>query len=141
MEKEGLVVPREYGRIISRLAPLSIISGIYALLMGHSFYIAIVPLSVGCTTYLYWHNPTYSWRRNLDMITVTMMCTYQAYRALYADYTYYYIILHGIGILSYLCGIHYYYERNEKYLGMLFHTGIHILPNIGNIILYSGNIY
>jgi hypothetical protein len=37
-------------------------------------------------------------------------------------------------------GIHCYYERNEKYLGMILHTGIHIFGNIGNIVLYSGNI-
>ena len=130
MTNEILVTPREYGRIISRLAPLSIFSGFYALLMGHSYDIAIVPLSVGCTTYLYWHNPTYSWRRKLDMVTVMTLCLYQAYRALYADYMYYYYILHATGIISYLLGIHCYYERNEKYLGMIIHTGIHIFVNI-----------
>jgi hypothetical protein len=141
MSQGLLVVPREYGRMISRLSPLSIISGLYALGQGHTLSIAIVPLSIGCTTYLYWHNPTYSWRRNLDMFTVVTCCLYQTYRALDADYTYYYMLFQCMGIFSYLCGMYCYYQRNLTHLGMVYHMGIHILPNIGNIILYSGNIY
>ncbi len=131
------VVPREYGKMITRLAPLSIISGIYAFLMGHGYDIAIVPLSVGCTTYIYWYNPTYSWRRKLDICTVIVMCFYQAYRAFGAEYAYYYYTCHLLGIISYILGIYY---KHKMYIGLLLHTGIHILPNIGNMILYSGRI-
>ncbi len=140
MSQDTLVVPRNYGQMIAHLAPISILSGLYGLWMGHGFDIVIVPFSVGCTTYLYWHNPTYSWRRNLDMATVTVMCLYQAYRALYAEYMFMYLLFHATGIASYLCGMHYYYNKEEHYIGMLFHVGIHILPNIGNMVLYSGKI-
>ncbi len=140
MTTENLIVSREYSRLILRLIPFTVANGLYAIVKGHS-YLALAPLSIASTTYLYWYKPSYSWRRYLDIITVLSMCSYQAYRALNSDYTYSYISLNIIAIISYITGLHYHYNRKEMYLGMVFHSGVHIFLNMACTILYSGNIY
>jgi hypothetical protein len=141
MTNEKLVTTKEHAAAILSLVPLSIISGCYALYMNQDTSIILVPFLVSGSSILYWTHPTYSWRRNVDMISVLYGSLYQAYRALYAEYMYYYFLSHGIGILCYFLGRHYHYTKNNKEAGLICHMGVHILANIGNMALYSGEIY
>ena len=134
-----LIVPKEYGNIIARLAPLSILSGSYAVYRGH-YGLSVVPFSVGITTYMYWNNPIYSWRRTLDMTVVITAALYQTWAAYYATYMIPYYVFKVLGIGSYLAGLYVHYVKNDQYAGILFHSGIHVFTNIGNFFLYSGDV-
>lgn len=61
---------------------------------------------------------------------------YMAYNAQYA--TMYYTIL-SIAVLSYPVGI-YYYNKKDYWKSTSAHILLHILANIGNIVLYTGYI-
>lgn len=137
MDKE--VVPRHYSKIIVRLAPLSILNGCYALYRGH-YRLCLIPYAVGLSTYFYWRNPTYSWRRTLDICVVVLGATYQGWMAYDASYAIFYYVFKMLGIGCYLAGVYYHWKKGDTYAGILFHTGIHIFTNIGNTILYSGDI-
>ena len=130
-----LIVPYDCAELIYNLAPLSFISSIVALCNGHTD-IWIVPFSVGCTTLLYWAQPTFGWRRNLDIATSSTGLLYQLYKIHMNDYhlrSYY--MCKALAVLSYFAG-HYYFARNRLWLSMYCHAGIHIFGNIGNILLY-----
>ena len=137
--QEELVIPKEHAQIILKCVPLSFISGLYALWMDQPLMVTSIPFLITCSSVLYWSHPTYSWRRNVDIGTVIYCALYQAYRAQYADNSFYYFIFKFLGILSYFVGR--YADRHNPYMGVVCHTGIHIFTNIGNIILYSGKIY
>lgn len=75
----GYIVPKDCANFIYNLAPLSFISSAIAFYRGH-YDLFIVPLSVGCTTLLFWKEPTYGWRRNTDIIVSSCGLLYQIYR-------------------------------------------------------------
>ena len=131
--------PPEYAYMILQLAPLCFMSSCYALYAGHTLDIAAVPLSVGCSTLLYWYHPTYSWRRTVDMAVVTTTVIYQSYRAANSENANAYFPVMSMAILSYLAGVH--YDKKDKYVSMCFHAGVHIFANIALTIVYSGKIY
>ena len=132
------MIQKQHASIIFNLSSLSFLSSFYGF-YKHHYIICFVPFLVGCTTMLYWHNPVYSWRRNLDIFVVIICSMYQDYYAMYSEYALLYYFFKVLGILCYPIGI-FYSNKNMQFRGILWHGGIHILANISNIILYSGNL-
>ena len=133
------ILNKEQAQYIYRVSYLSLCSCIYAI-YRHHYNLAIVPGSVFLTSIHYWKNPTYSYRRYLDMTVVKLAVIYQHYMAYNAEYANIYYAIFCIGILSYPLGIHYY---NKKYYweSTYAHMMLHIIANLGNIVLYSGYIH
>ena len=103
------------------------------------YNLAIVPGSVFITSIHYWKRPDYSYRRYLDMVVVKTALIYQNYVAYNAEYsTIYYTIL-LFALLSYPVGI-YYYHKKDYWKSTYAHISLHIIANVGNIVLYSGYI-
>ena len=112
-------------------------SCIYALYKEH-YDLALVPAGVFLTSVNYWRNPTYSWRRNLDIVYVKTGLSYQIIRAYGSEYDKLYYIVVFLGISSYMLGI-FYYKKKLYWHSTYAHIMLHILGNISNIILYSSN--
>lgn len=77
---DKMIVPREHANFLVSLSFLSLVSGVYAINRSH-YELAMVPLGVFTTSIVYWTNPTYCWRRVLDMIYVSGSMVYQVCRA------------------------------------------------------------
>ena len=136
--KMDTILEQKYYIHIYRISYLSFISCIYGLYREH-YSVAIVPGSVFLTSIHYWKKPDYSYRRYLDMGVVQSALIYQNYMAYNAQYaTMYYTIL-SIAVLSYPVGI-YYYNKKDYWKSTSAHILLHILANIGNIVLYTGYI-
>jgi hypothetical protein len=121
-----------------KISFLSLISCIYAICKNH-YDLALVPGGVFLTSINYWRYSDYSWRRYVDMIYVKLALIYQIYRAYNAEYCKLYYLILFITMLFYPLGI-YFYKRKLYWYSVYAHSMIHILGNISNIILYSGEI-
>lgn len=133
-----LIVSREQARCIFRMAYVSFLSSLYAAIRGY-YDLSLVPLSVGCSTMLYWSEPRYGWRRHVDMGTVALALCYQLYRTTGAEFAGLYYGLTVITIACYPVGI-YKHQRGNIWDGVYAHCGLHLLANIANFVLYSGVI-
>ena len=73
------------------------------------------------------------------MTVVKSAVIYQHYMAYNAEYANMYYTILYIAMLSYPIGL-YYYNKKDYWKSTYAHMMLHIMANIGNIVLYSGNI-
>jgi len=134
---DGLVLPPGHFMYLWRLAWLSLVSGTYAIIMGH-YDLAPVPLGVWLTSINYWWKPDYSWRRYLDMAYVHVSLIYQVYRVIYYENAIAYFITVGLACLAFPIGM--YFHKRRPAMSTFCHGLVHLFGNISNFILYSGDI-
>jgi hypothetical protein len=132
------ILERDQYMCIYRTAYLSVLSCAYALYQ-QQYSLAIVPGSVFLTSIHYWKQPDYSYRRYLDMAVVNTAAIYQYYRALNAEYANLYSAFFFMSVASYVLGV-YYYNKKAYWNSTYAHMSLHILANIGNLVLYSGHV-
>ena len=138
-----MTVPIPQAYFIWYCAWLSVPSAIYAYMSPPTTtHLAIIPASVFVTSILYWRNPIRnSWRRKLDMVTVTIGVSYQTYYA-FGSIQYNsleiltYIILIGFSAGLYIIS-NYLMKCGRLWLAAYTHASIHIVANIANIVLYN----
>jgi hypothetical protein len=132
------ILEPKYYMVIYRISYFSLLSALYAYYRSH-YRLVVVPGSVFLTSINYWRKPEYSWRRDLDITVVKLALLYQCYMAQNSQYSkeYYTIVL--VGCLCYPVGV-YYYNKKDYWRSTFFHSLVHLLGNISNIVLYSGSI-
>ena len=134
---EGCVLYPEQYNFIWRVSFVSAFSCAYAAYRGH-YELTIVPGSVLLTSLNYWRLPTYGWRRNLDIACVWSALIYQNIRAYRMSTAAPYYRVMGIASLLYPMSIYLY--KKKRYWGSTYaHCMLHIIANIGNVVLYSGD--
>jgi hypothetical protein len=133
---KGLAFPPAQSALIWRLSWLSLFSGLYALSRGH-VDVSFVPLGVWVTSLLFWSKPDLSWRRTLDIVYVQLSLWYQIWRARGSQYAIEFYFFTSIGMLCFLFSLT---QKKSAWTSALLHGLVHILGNIGNVILYSGKI-
>jgi len=131
-----MIVDREQARCLYLTSYLSLLSLTYAIYRNH-YNLAIIPGAVFLTSINYWRTPTYSFIRNLDIAVVITSAVYQTYIAYYSQYGNLYHLTTAASGLLYLLGI-YYHRKQELWKGTYAHMSLHVMANIGNIVLYSG---
>jgi hypothetical protein len=136
---DGLILPPTQHMCICAVSFINIVPGCYAMYRGY-YNLAAVPLGTFCTSINYWRNPVFvSNRRYVDIIYIQYGLWYQVYRAYNAEYAIQYYIILGLALSCF--PISWYYHTTQRtWTGTWFHCGVHILGNISNMVLYSGNI-
>jgi hypothetical protein len=129
-----ILPPKYANRIyyISHLTLVSIFTSFYLKLYNFSFLTTLVLM----TSLNYLKYPIKNWRRTLDMFVVFITFLYTMFYSQYSN-----IYNRNIYYLSNLIGIVCYFlaKKNEcKHKSSLYHCGIHIVSNVGNISLYIG---
>ena len=132
------ILTKEQANYIYNASYLSLCSFLYALYRSH-YSLAIVPGSVFLSSIHYWKHPDYSYRRYLDMAVVKTALIYQSYTVYNAEYANMYYATLLLAIMSYPVGI-YYYHKGDHWKSTYAHMLLHILGNIGNVLIYSGYI-
>ncbi len=138
-QNNKLIVSLDKARAVKYCSSLCVLSGLYAIYSGNS-ELAKVPFSVFVTSILYWSNPIYGWRRNLDIITTQICLWWQIYKAAYAEYGMYYYSTTSIAIMMFGLGWIAHIQNPYSWTGTYCQIGVHVFANIANIILYSGKI-
>jgi hypothetical protein len=136
---DGCILPVQYYVCIYGISYTSLLSVIYAVYRGYA-WIAIVPGSVFFTSILYWQRPDYSWRRYVDIVVVHVGLLYQCCIAYDAEMRDIYYITVVMCMIMYMLGIHYYQQKNLL-ISTFCYMCVHVIGNIGNIILYSGKLF
>lgn len=132
---EDTIIPRDHYNYLWRISWLSLFTSLYAAKQGH-YDLAFVPGGIFLTSINYWRNPNYSWRRTLDINYVRLALAYQVYRAYKSQYSSMYYAITTCAVACYPIAI-YYYKQNQLWKSVYFHSMIHILGNVSNVILYS----
>jgi hypothetical protein len=132
------ILEKEQYIVLYRVSYLSLFSALYAFYRTH-YHLVIVPGSVFLSSIHYWKKPDYSYRRYLDMAVVKSAVIYQHYMAYNAQYANTYYAILYIAMLSYPIAI-YYYNKKDYWASTYAHMILHIIANIGNIVLYSGYV-
>lgn len=130
------ILPKEYSNRILYTASLCILSMIVAYscrLYDCMFVVFLVFVS----SINYWRNPVYGIRRNMDIGIVIFSLVYLVTRSFRCKYQLYYIICVSLAILSFVISIHFYENQNYDFTS-LFHVYLHILSNVGNVVLFIG---
>jgi hypothetical protein len=124
-------------KMIYNMAYLSLCSSIYAT-YKQQYLLACCPGGVFITSIYYWSKPTFNTpRRYIDMCYLSSSLIYQLYRAYYSQYMTIYYMIMAFAVSFYPLG-YYYYNRNRYWESTYAHCTIHVIANIGNIVLYSG---
>jgi hypothetical protein len=98
----------------------------------------VVTASVFICSINYWRRPEYGIRRNIDITNNVLCLLYQTWRSFYVSpvYTFGFIISTYTGVGCFFLGR--YLDRINVMYGTYLHSCVHILGNIGNLILYIG---
>jgi len=103
--------------------------------LGQGLYdCAWVPLAVFFTSVNYWRNPRYGLRRQLDMLTVAAGTMYNLTRSHESDHCVWYLFTCVAVVLCYFIAR----ATPNPHISTMWHVGIHVCANIGNILLYVG---
>jgi hypothetical protein len=135
----NLLLNIEQYSLIYKVSYITLFTCLYAIYNKTPYNFAMLPGCIFISSIIYWYKPDYSWRRYFDMIIVKSCIGYQYATAYNAQYAIPYYTITTIGILFYPIGI-YYYTVNNSWASTYSHIAVHILVNIGHIILYSGKI-
>jgi len=131
---DGCLVPKEQGRFLVWLSWFAMLSGLIGIWYGwHWLGFGVCMGSL--LAQLYWSNPTYSWRRTLDMSWVQLLMWLHMVAAWRSPVFLQYIMiqLFGVGLytLSWWCMKH-----GSSWAGTLFHGGVHACANLSVLLLY-----
>lgn len=139
MSKEHMICSAEEARLLWRTswtcAPAAAIQYFYY----SNADIAAISLLVLMSSLVYWHKPTYGWRRNTDMICVFIGITHNMYCASSATNPNSYYFFTALGVNIYGIGW-YYYKRGELHKSIYMHSLVHICANIANTCLASSQL-
>ena len=129
--------PAQY-KYIYRVSFLSIGSAVYAV-YNRYYLLSLCPAGVFLTSINYWRKPDYSWRRYLDITYVHLALMYQIYKAYNSQYMMQYYAIMVLAITMY--PLSNYYSHKKLYWHSTYaHCALHIVANIGNVVLYSGQM-
>jgi hypothetical protein len=134
---ECILYPEQYN-LLFQVSFLSLGSSLYALYHGH-YSLALCPGGVFLTSINYWRKPDYSWRRYLDMACVYSALMYQLYKAYDSQYNIEYYTVMLFAASFYPLGV-YYYKKKQYWHSTYAHGALHVLSNVANVVLYSGEI-
>jgi len=138
MFQSDIILPPQFSRHIFNASFLCFLSGIVAIYREY-YDLAFVPLSVGFTSVIYWIHPDMSWRRTVDISVVQIGLMYQIYRAWNAEHMLLYYSFTGTGILCFIPGV-FLFKQKHYCTSTICHCLLHIFANIGNVLLYLGDV-
>jgi len=122
-----------------RISWCILLTGLYGVYSGH-YMLSITQFLIGITSLNHWRYPIQSYRRMIDLICVKSMANYKTCMIQDAEYITIYKSFFVCLVLIYIFGYYQYNYANNRRLSLYAHLLVHILGNIGCIILYSGNI-
>jgi hypothetical protein len=131
------VVPPECAKILFRTSFITLGAFIVAATL-QVFDGMVVTITVFMCSINHWRLPVYGLRRNVDILNTVSCLMYQTWRcfAVESPYCFGFLISTYTGIVCFLTGIH--LDKTNVMHGTYAHVFVHIMGNVGNIILYVG---
>ena len=119
---------------------ITLIPGLYAIYRNY-YDFGIIHIAIVSTSINYWKYPKIiSWERYLDICTVSFGICYTLYYSIITINKIIYLIFLTVGIRLYM--LSQYFSSIENYdLSVECHMRMHIIINMGYMILYNGVLY
>jgi hypothetical protein len=135
---DGCIIPIYQGYFLCIISCIHIVTFLYAF-KQNQFFLSIFPFIVFFTSINYWRKPMYDWRRNTDIICVLTALSTHILHSFKAQNRTLYSYITTIALLFYPIS---WYLLKNKYVwsSTIAHSMIHIVAEIANVILYSGEI-
>jgi len=130
-----VLYPPQY-RQIFRVSFVSLISVAWAIYNGHYVIAAVVPGGVFLTSVNYWRKPTATSMRRIIDINYVRFATFFQLAWFYKSHNislYVFFLFTAIAFYQYGW---YLYKRQKYWASTHAHCMLHIMANIGNIVLY-----
>ena len=134
MIKSKQCCPALHAYIFKNLGYISLLSSIYAIGNG-KYQLALSPGCVGYTSIKYWSRNDYSYWRYIDIVTVQVGLYNNIYLAQESDNIALFLIITGLGMLSFILAQIYIAKYPESFIPCILHSNVHILGNISVLIL------
>lgn len=138
MQSDGCILCPDQCKFIWNTSWSSLASVAYAIYRGH-YSLSMVPGSVLLTSLNYWRLPNSSFRKYLDMSVVGLSLSYQLFRSIGAQRASLHYLLMAVSLACYPVGI-FFYNIGDYWTSTYIHSALHIIANISNMTLYSGDI-
>ena len=138
MLNNGCVLHPEQYNLLFKTSFIALLSCIYSFYNGY-YEFSVSSGWIFLTSINYWRKPNYSWRRDLDMISVKFALVHHVIRGYNSEYYKYYCIFTFISIFCYKLSC-YFHKKKMYWLSTYSHASLHVFANIANIILYTGQI-
>jgi len=138
MQPDGCILCPDQCKFIWNTSWSSLASATYAIYRGH-YSLSMVPGSVLLTSLNYWRLPNSSFRKYLDMSVVGVSLSYQLLRSIGAQRASMHYLLMMISLACYPVSI-YFYNIGDYWTSTYIHSALHVIANISNMTLYSGDI-
>lgn len=133
----GLTSPRHHANLMLCVSLFCLPASFFAIYKEH-YDLALVPFGVFLTSVNYWRHPTYGWRRNVDMFYVIAGLSWQIHRSTGFENGNLYCVLLFTAMSFYPLSLR--VHTRSMWLSTIFHSMIHIMGNVSNIVLYSSNV-
>jgi len=138
MQPDGCILCPDQCKFIWNTSWSSLASITYAIYRGH-YSLSMVAGSVLLSSLNYWRLPNSSFRKYLDMSVVGVSLSYQLLRSIGAQHASLHYLLMMISLACYPVGI-YFYNIGDYWASTYIHSALHVIANISNMVLYSGDI-
>lgn len=131
--KSDWLVPKPHSRYMCLISICNIISASYAV-KQELIHLTIGPFGIFLTSINYWRKPVYGFRRNFDIFYTVMSLLYHILCSIKMQSAFMYC---SIMTIACLCWPLSWYMYNKKYFwsATIIHSLIHVIGNIGNIVL------
>jgi hypothetical protein len=138
MQSNGCILCPDQCKFIWKVSWASLASVTYAIYRGH-YSLSMVPGSVLLTSLNYWRLPNSMFRKYLDMSVVGVSLSYQLLRSIGAQRASLYYLLVMISVACYPVS-NIFYSIGDYWTSTYIHSALHLIANISNVVLYSGDI-
>jgi hypothetical protein len=130
--EELVQTPENSDRIVCA-SFLAFVSVFYSALVG-AYDCTAVTAAVLVSSVNYWRRPTRGFRRNIDIAAVAVALGYQTFRSFDSSYQFAYLLAVTAAGACYLAAR----LSDDKGVASMWHCGIHVIGNVGNVALYYG---
>ena len=130
-------MPDEHAHWFVVLSHLTLLSSAYAWGKGHAD-LSLATGSVWLSSQIFWRRHRCKLRRNIDIVVVQLALWYHLHRArsLDTETMRVYLLVMGMAVVSF--GPAVFFTKTDTFeLSTLFHSALHVLANIGNVLLYT----
>jgi len=131
----GCLAPPEQARILYWMSWWGMITGLIGIWYGYRWLGTSVCIG-SLFAQLYWHHPSYSWRRTVDIAWVQFLIWSHLWVALGSSQALLNALIQLFGALSY--GVSWYFtKKGETWSATFAHTLVHVCANTSLFILYT----
>ena len=134
----GCIAPPQQAQILYYMSWLGTATGLVGIYYGHT-WLGIGTVIGSIFAQLYWSNPTFSWRRLLDMAWVQLLIWTHLWAAVGSPVFVTYVIIQILGASSYAASWYLKKQGNNSWGATFFHSLVHVAANSSLLVLYTAS--